>query len=598
MSVAARWKLERGAEVGLLETLMGSRTVGSTVITVAQLRLFNLGALGLLALWAISPLGGQAFLRIIRVEPEVDAVPASVTYYNNAAGSKINWLFFNAEDTYRSHESLMWTIYRALIIGPLAAKAAPMDLWGNVKIPLLQRDYDEGAATDEWDPIRENGVEGASRVPYASLLGVPFNLPATSSYPSGNVSFLLESSYVDLRCPKVESGLGSPNWTHEFQSYVEPSATARNLTNGTFWVPCLREGYQRFELPYCEKINALWGIALNRFVNSTWTRGFQKHLYSPALFEDEDGIEAGETTLNFVSRHLSISESAPLRPEWTEAECKVVQRYVESRVNCTRQEREASSSNSASPEDVTANAADCRVVAQRPSQKKHASENISFLSFQDLFAVVARLMPSVGMDTNVYSDIPVGYLASPDKLVQPEHGASLFNVTTLEFSRRLTQLVNTFVGTTQLVLNATLGSVPADLLASETMVTDTETRRFVEYVHVSRLWVILGLAASLVLLVCGVLSVVFRNLAKSPEVLGYVSSSIRESKFAHIPAETRYLDGLDLTTAIRKDRVIWGPVQNSWNGEQEPLMGIVRQEEVRRGGAGKRENASRGGEVY
>ncbi|KAH6687962.1 hypothetical protein F5X68DRAFT_206602 [Plectosphaerella plurivora] len=31
---AAHWRLERGAPMGILETLMGSRTVGSTIITL------------------------------------------------------------------------------------------------------------------------------------------------------------------------------------------------------------------------------------------------------------------------------------------------------------------------------------------------------------------------------------------------------------------------------------------------------------------------------------------------------------------------------------------------------------------------------------
>ncbi|KAF5488213.1 hypothetical protein CGCF413_v012014 [Colletotrichum fructicola] len=54
---AARWKLERGTTLGALEQLIGSRTVGATLLNLLQLRSFNILSAALVAIWAFSPLG-------------------------------------------------------------------------------------------------------------------------------------------------------------------------------------------------------------------------------------------------------------------------------------------------------------------------------------------------------------------------------------------------------------------------------------------------------------------------------------------------------------------------------------------------------------
>jgi hypothetical protein len=290
MAAAARWKLERGAEIGLLETLMGSRTVGSAVVTLAQMGRLNLGVLGLLALWAISPLGGQAFLRILSVEPRIESEPAEVSYFDTNAVAKINYKFFT-DDSFPTHQSLMTTIYRALIIGPGSSKEAPMDLWGNVKTPFLQ---EVGGSDEEWVAVRKDGVEGISGIPYASLLGVPLGLPPSSSFASGNVSFLLESSYVDLQCSILEIFATVP--TYELESFEEPAPKLFDITNGPWWMPCLPNGMVT-TVPRCRDENALWAIALDRFIDRLWAPAFERVLYSPAQLTNEDGIEAGKTRL-------------------------------------------------------------------------------------------------------------------------------------------------------------------------------------------------------------------------------------------------------------------------------------------------------------
>ncbi|RSM04366.1 hypothetical protein CDV31_010068 [Fusarium ambrosium] len=78
----ARWRLERGSTMGTLEQLMGSRTVGATIITQFSLRIFNPLGICLLLIWSFSPLGAQSLLRMLgsRLDPKME--PSTIVYFD------------------------------------------------------------------------------------------------------------------------------------------------------------------------------------------------------------------------------------------------------------------------------------------------------------------------------------------------------------------------------------------------------------------------------------------------------------------------------------------------------------------------------------
>jgi hypothetical protein len=59
------WRLERGVDVAAVEYLTGSRTVFGAISTPFRLRIFHRTLPLLLALWSLSPLGGQASIRVV-----------------------------------------------------------------------------------------------------------------------------------------------------------------------------------------------------------------------------------------------------------------------------------------------------------------------------------------------------------------------------------------------------------------------------------------------------------------------------------------------------------------------------------------------------
>jgi hypothetical protein len=99
---------------------------------------------------------------------------------------------FNGVSVNPAYASIMDTILGSSIFAPLTAQQAPMDTWGNVKIPVLS----ELKTTDGngWAVVGSNPT-------YSSLVGIPVtNLSSTS-----NSSFVLQSAYFTFACPSLIS---------------------------------------------------------------------------------------------------------------------------------------------------------------------------------------------------------------------------------------------------------------------------------------------------------------------------------------------------------------------------------------------------------
>ncbi|CAG8950515.1 hypothetical protein HYFRA_00007012 [Hymenoscyphus fraxineus] len=85
----ARWKAEKGSRLETLEMLVGCRSLFSTVVTM-----FSLGTIGalqiiILCLWVVSPLAGQASLRVLGLVNVTDATVLAPWYAVNY--TDVNW---------------------------------------------------------------------------------------------------------------------------------------------------------------------------------------------------------------------------------------------------------------------------------------------------------------------------------------------------------------------------------------------------------------------------------------------------------------------------------------------------------------------------
>ncbi|KAJ4221075.1 hypothetical protein NW759_007144 [Fusarium solani] len=284
----------------------------------------------------------------------------------------------------------------------------------------------------------------------------------------------------------------------------------------------------------------------------------------PSMFTNEVGVEANPTTLLM---QVEYPRSGMRPSDWFSAKCGVVQHYVESRINCSLTSRNA--------------LRNCTVVEQRPSQKAHAPKDISFLSFPIIFRQLSLQMPGVAQhDSEVYGLEPsLKYLQNPSTAsMGSDPLPALENVTQELFSYRLGQLINSYLLIGQVFDSILSGNSDPDAVFEPNITVPVGVTNLSELYHVSRAWTGTFMFSCIVFLAGGTLSVVFVHLATSPDVLGFVSTVVRDSKHIDTPPEAAKMDSLDLTKSMKMRRIRYGVVHRAL--EAEPLFGVGPEEAV------------------
>ncbi|KAL2074333.1 hypothetical protein VTL71DRAFT_8111 [Oculimacula yallundae] len=311
-----------------------------------------------------------------------------------------------------------------------------------------------------------------------------------------------------------------------------------------------------------------WSIALDRFVSNFWINKAmlygddQRRLLrdSPLLFQNEakDQLEVGPTRLLFQS---SFAEGAFGPSIGVAAYCNVEQRYVESRIKCTRAHF--------SEQQI------CSVIAQRISKKEmNPPKEITTLSFPLIWSGVTENMPSTLGKGLSRADLVLHYLNNPG-IAKPNliTVSDMFtDINEQLFSHRLPQIFNTYMLLSQLFTIAPVGSVDPAVSLIPNVTLPVQVSNLVQRYHIPRVWFVLCFVSFLMLLIVGVMSTVFAYLG--PEILGYASMLVRDSKFIHLPEQAREMDGIDVTKLIAHRRVRYGVTHMGSNDQEMPLIGV------------------------
>lgn len=438
-----------------------------------------------------------------------------------------------------------------------------MDLWGNVKIPYLAP-----ADGEDWHNVPQNlSTDG-----YSSLAGVPIG----QITPGSNASFPLESSYIQLRCSKTSftyGGSGSQgdgvepgmlaNATLQFGFPYFDSVEPYQLPNGTW------HGYPRRADPETgTSEQATWLLGLNRFVDPLWfggnytnrTKGLRdEDLHRLNLFTNEEGIEATPAELFFKA--ICIYNDVADKYYFT-GNCTVTQKYVESRVDCTRPSTGQQS---------------CAVTAQRPSGKKHAPEAITPLSYPVIFRYVSAAMPRTTGGTLSFQSEPSLYHIA-GKSMADQSTLFLQNVTKTDLESRLGQLLNTYYQLTQMSLSIIEG-VAGEPVLDPNITAAAQSSEGVDRFGVSDGWAAMCLASCVIMLAAGVLSVVIAHAARGPEILGYVSTVLRGSRLVALVEGADRLTAVELSRSMVGVRIRHGVLRNE-HGEELGL-GVGREDDTR-----------------
>ena len=169
---------------------MGSLTIFGTVELQILLRTFNVLGIGLVLLWALSPLGGQASLRLLETGRQPNGSIQNVSYLNPEAAS----ILAQGGDIISSLGFEVNALYLAALLTPPAGQASAVDTWSNVKIPMIESlESTSKSDVDGWFSV------SAGNTSYASLVGLPID----GIRKVGSYHFSVESLYMKLDCPTI-----------------------------------------------------------------------------------------------------------------------------------------------------------------------------------------------------------------------------------------------------------------------------------------------------------------------------------------------------------------------------------------------------------
>ncbi|CAN9265637.1 unnamed protein product [Alternaria alternata] len=208
---ASKWT---GQRIAVLDTLAGSTSLTSTVVSQVHLRRVSYVGFGLVAIWMLSPVGGQSSFRQITFGPR--HASENTTYLYVAPGPQM-WVPDGG-----TTESNLNSIFTAALLSSATQEGSPRDPWGHIKVPRVQYYEKISSADDQGWYKTENGTEDT----YSSLIGIPMS--GIDSTDFVEYAATIEAMYFHLDCEfdTIPGGL-------DFEGYLnDPKDPRSGLRSG------------------------------------------------------------------------------------------------------------------------------------------------------------------------------------------------------------------------------------------------------------------------------------------------------------------------------------------------------------------------------
>lgn len=508
------WKLEQGATLGFLEQMIGSQSVGGTVTTQLLLRRINALALILLGVWSLSPLGSQSCLNILSVEDRL--VASNITLYHfDTQGAP---MFQEGVGAYSVILPSLNAILEASLIAPASIRNSSVDLWGNVKVPDLSRlPRNVSANSLGWLNLSSN----SGTITYSSLLGIP----VSGLVEGGNTTFTMWTSYITLSCDSAD--IANASWTGINETWSTPFPVVNvafggsGFKNGTAYAQGIVSDTPLTSLNVGGSSNT---------INSTFTLGTD-HFWVGMYGQVEEFIN---DTRSYPPGNLFF------RSVYGEVEslCPMTTIYAESVVKCV--------------------GTICSVIAIRPSQLQHPNSNLTNLGFawamEDFTQSLIFSSYVPGMTAgNGASSMLEYFIMDPESAIygglglQNEQDASMVmqGLDPDIFASRLQQIINTYWYGSYWPANYINSStfVSNDLNQPDNVTVQAENVVW-EQIYVCNFgWLTVLLLGTIIMLISAVLGIWFGILIRGPDILGYVSSTLRDSSYVMTAGQESTLSG-------------------------------------------------------
>ncbi|KAF1935284.1 hypothetical protein EJ02DRAFT_361858, partial [Clathrospora elynae] len=524
----ALYRAERGTKVGLLEILLSSQTLVSTLRQCFALRIVGIWPALLVILWSLSPAGGQGALRALTSRQNTTTIELKYASYPT------NSLSFYLTGPFENDPSpdLMLLQFRAPIhaafygqdvsllqantsspqfadaisrVGgpPEALKITRRDLWRNVRIPMLHTlpQFVQGAS--DWIIVPTDKI-----AEYSSLIGVPIRGFTPSL--DGNTTLTISTNYQALEC---NNWVNATEWLEANSNRLATKTSSGVDKPVNYWIDEL--------------------VDPERILKMSTTRSSLSQT-SPLGYPEEPNKKM---TLTFYTNYnLTL--------------CEVRTEYVDSIIDCSRTTPNG---------DLT-----CAVSKMRRTPGSQGLGNLTALDIGHTNKTL-QYIP--------YTTVNLGgpgllekWLWNPPTAHQnflPVPDGWSAEVPPKVFSNRLTVLLNTFMrGTYNMTINIGSDGTSLDHCDARWANTTGAWTQFTAPVYqVSKPWFALYFIAALVMTVCALANIILRSLVHVPDFFGSISALTRDSLFIDVPTPASGMDGTERARLLQDKLVMIQDVQ-------------------------------------
>ncbi|KAG9519499.1 hypothetical protein KCU93_g8083, partial [Aureobasidium melanogenum] len=507
----AFWELQRGSKIGTLDRVLGSMTIVQTVLTQVQMRSLSLLSIVLIALWSLSPLGGQASLRIVGSNSQANDTTRQLQYVNTS--SNVLDGIYEGADTASQYVPVN-ALFGAALVGASSSSSSSVDAWGNMKIPWFENLDPSMADAEGWYPIPQlNSTDD-----YTSLIGLPLSMISDAS--NLTTSFNIETSYWTLSCPVFQDFGDGNNAT----GYPDDAAQKK-----------LAAEMSSFVDPSAESL-----------YNTSSGQGQNLYLYSENMY---DYNQSWDSLVNTRLRHITYMENNNGPAHWVAANCTIRTTYVEVYVSCAtgsctaiemRKSRIPCAPESWTPFDVAGNA---------------------FYWFSPRF--VDALPPGHAVVATPYQN----FIINPDDPFAISFNVPpVTSVSNSTFALRLGQLLNTYwmamlapTAVPKGLRNSNLTADTAEIGTLLPNITATETR-YAFVLECNTFWFVVLLVSSGITAFIGLCGLVAAMCRRGPDIAFNISSLIKDSPFFDQTSVATTLSGTDRSRLMKDWYAKYGDV--------------------------------------
>jgi hypothetical protein len=562
---------------------MASQSVWGTIESQIVMQRATLVGVNLLFLWALSPLGGQASLRLMRTHDQESYSSSKIRYMTTGPGGTMWGLSSTYVESGKFDDA--GALYTAALLAPIETKLGPRDSWGNVKIPSLDYLNETIPDAEGWMSIpRITNPES-----YTSLVGLPVvGLPS-----AGRSNFTMESTYLTVDCTGFTQA-PFPRFSNSSTDLTQ----LEKLVPGIIW-DRKTEGEDPFTSSNGRRKSTFfmdtnrrwaWGAPTNPEEEKLQGRldGFVGYYNQTRLGDDEVNVKR---ELSFTSMYALSRDSSVFGLNM--ARCTLAQHHVEAMIECSGEQ--------CSTKKIRRSLTDSRPEAF--TALEHGTIHMGFSKALPL--AVPFTVGSSPTERFLGNSSAFPFVQRAGHLDQDVSYTNLSVVASDDFSRRLSLVLNTYYQlTTQptgyfggLSRNLSLYGpdtlpvtdinmyLPSNLSATENSFSDwyatfemvvqrsespfigatsTAYTTTAEEIYLCNVpWLVLLMTSSLIIFGIGAMGLALKHKTLAPELFGFVTSMTYENPWVNIPRGGTMLDATERAKLLKDVEVYIGDVRGN-----------------------------------